>query len=134
MKENKIISFNNYKRQLNSRNNMLNNNRTLNSTYKFVYTITIEIFKKGDKFSINYSYPNEISEDDFFEILYEVYLEAGRQSKKAVKLNLKELLNLHFKIMYFIDTKNNKNFKFICYPKMSNDKLAAILSVMFSII
>lgn len=134
MKEHKFISFNNYKKQSNTRNNMPNNNRTLNSNYKFAYTITIEILKNGDKFSTNYSYPKEISEDEFFEILYEVYLEAGRQSKKVVKLTLKELLNLHFSIMYFIDTKNNKNFKFICYPKMSNDKLAAILGIIFSII
>ena len=123
-KENKIISFNNRKkRQINQNPN--------SSKYKLKYTITITILGQGDNYTLDYEYPKELSEDEAYKILFNVYLKAARVSKKSKK-PLRKILNNSFSILYYANPENSKDFTFISTPKMDNELIAAILWIMIN--
>lgn len=123
MEENKIISFK-------SRKERLSNNRRHNN-YKLKHSFTFSIFESGNNTSFKYSYSKELSMDSAFKIIYEIYLKAARLNAKA-EFQKKELLNTNFTILYYEKNGDPKDFKFICTPKISDSKLAAILWIIIN--
>lgn len=121
-KDNKIISFNNCKKGV-------TNNQAYNK-YRLEYSFNIEIHQgSGNEYSFNYFYPEEITEDEFLKIMFEIYLKVARDCK-TIKITLKELLNLRLNILYYINVENQKDFKFICSPAIDNSKLLAFLALL----
>lgn len=122
--EYKIISFSNkQKRQINKNPN--------GSKYKLKYTINITILEQGANYTLEYEYPKELSEDEAYKILFDVYLKAAKDSKKTKKA-LRKILNNSFSILYCTNPENPKDFTFICTPKMDNELLAAVLWIMIN--
>ena len=124
-KENKIISFDEWKKSA--------TNSQINKKYNLKYSFDIELFQDADSiYSFNYFYPEEITEEEFFKIMFEIFLKTSSECN-MIKIKVKEikkLLNRHFSILYYINDKNPKDFKFICTPAISDSELVLLLSIL----
>ena len=123
-KENKIISFNSYQKRK-------NNKSTNCSKYELRCTIVITIIKHGDNYTFEFEYPEELSEDAAYKILFDIYLKAARRSKKT-NMHIKKILHNSFSILYYANSENPEDFTFICTPKVDDNLLSAILWVMIN--
>lgn len=126
MKDNKIISFESNKKRLISKQRYNNN-----SKYVLKYKININIFLKGGQLTFNYYYPEDISEDEAFKIIYDIFLKTAHYAKK-IKIPLEKLINQNFSLLYYSNTENPKDFKFISNPKLDNTILAAVLGIIIN--
>lgn len=121
-KDNKIISFTDIQKK-----------KRKKPKYELREEISVYLARSGESYKFNWSSPNpKISYERIYEILSSIFMDLTKKVKK-IGISKMDRYEVCFTILYFENTYNKKEFKYICQSQnISNEKLAQYLFISLS--
>lgn len=120
-KDNKIINFKQIRKKQKRRE------------YSLTAEVSIELSRSSESYTINwYSRDKKITEEDIYNILKSIFEDL---ITKVNQIHIKKVdnYNVNFTLLYYENCTEKNDIKYICIPKITNEKLAEYLFICINI-
>lgn len=120
-KDNKIINFRPVRK------------KRKKSEYKLVDEISVELCRNNEVYTINwYSRDEEITEEDIYIMLKNIFADLATKVEKLY-IKKSDCYNANFTLLYYENVNEKDDIRYICIPKIENEKLAEYLFICINI-